>query len=273
MSTFWVILLVCSLGHAFGQTKEGLPSFEVASVKPSAFVGGNSSFTGLADRRGGPGTSDPGRITFTNFPLKGLLIAAFGVMRYQIACPPWLDNERFDIEAKFPPGTTTREQLGLMLQHLLAERFNMESHREKRQLPIYALITAKSGPKLRVADPSVEPKCVRPVTEQKASERRPPGYREQVCQNLTMAAFTEWLPKLSPLDIDRVVVDATGLDGSYDLSLVWTSSGIGAAVGSEPPGPNLFNAMEKQLGLKLEPRRGPVDVVVIDRIERKPIEN
>ncbi|HTP30807.1 MAG TPA: TIGR03435 family protein, partial [Candidatus Acidoferrales bacterium] len=132
---------------AFGQT--GAPqqsmTFEVASVKPAQpptpdgqgriFMRGPS---------GGPGTKDPGRITYPYMTLKNILMTAYNVKNYQINGPSWLDSERFDVTATMPP-ETTKEQLQVMLQNLLIERFKMSIHREKKELPMYSLVVTKAG--------------------------------------------------------------------------------------------------------------------------------
>ena len=98
--------------------------------------------------RGGPGSPDPGQITYSNVSLKQVLTNAYGIKSYQVSGPKWLDSERFDIVAKIAMGAT-KEQFQMMLQNLLAERFKLAVHHETKELPIYALVVGKGGPKLK----------------------------------------------------------------------------------------------------------------------------
>ena len=143
------VLTACA---AFAQSTGNPPSFEVASVKPAApMTDGRIRVM----TRGGPGTPDPGQITYSNVSIKNVMTTAYNVKGYQISGPDWLDSLRFDITAKVPPGTT-KEQFQLMLQNLLAERFKLTLHHQSKDLPIYALVVAKGGPKLKesVDDPN-----------------------------------------------------------------------------------------------------------------------
>src|SRR5271157_134132 len=142
MSAGLVVFTSCA---AWAQTAENSPTFEVASVKPAAPLTGNMIRVMM---RGGPGTPDPGQITYNNVTLKDVLTNAYGVKRFQISGPGWLDSERFDIVAKLPRGATKAEFM-VMLQNLLAERFKLTLHREKKDLPMYALVVAKNGPKMK----------------------------------------------------------------------------------------------------------------------------
>ena len=140
-----VCLIIFTSCAAFGQAAAESPTFEVASVKPA------EPQTGMGIRvmmRGGPGSADPGQITYSNVSLKNVLTIAYAVKGYQINGPKWLDSERFDIVAKIAKGAT-KEQFQLMLQNLLAERFKLTLHHETKELPMYALVVGKSGPKLK----------------------------------------------------------------------------------------------------------------------------
>ena len=145
-------LVVFTCCAAWAQTAENSPAFEVASVKPAAPITGNFIRVGM---RGGPGSSDPGQITYNNVTVKDVVMNAYGVKRFQISGPGWLDSERYDIVAKLPRGATKAEFM-VMLQNLLAERFKLTLHREKKDLPMYALVVGKNGPKLKesVDDPA-----------------------------------------------------------------------------------------------------------------------
>ena len=131
-------------------------AFDVASVKPAAPITGGRLMVRMS---GGPGSPDPGQITYTNVAMKNLLTTAYNVKGYQISGPAWLDSERYDIAAKIPKGAT-KEQFQLMLQNLLAERFKLTLHRESKDLPIYALVVGKNGVKMKESpkdDPAPDP--------------------------------------------------------------------------------------------------------------------
>src|ERR1039457_1427543 len=140
-------LMVFTSCAAFGQTAENSPSFEVASVKPAAPIVGNRIQVMM---RGGPGSPDPGQITYSNVTVKNVVMNAYGVKGFQISGPGWLDSERYDIVAKLPRGATKAEFMA-MLQNLLAERFKLTPHRKKKALPMYAVVVEKKGRKRKEA--------------------------------------------------------------------------------------------------------------------------
>src|ERR1700722_3983486 len=160
----------------FAQTTAATPSFEVATIKPAAppatsmGAGGGMRFAIRMGAQGGPGTSDPGQITYSNLPLKNLLVNAFGVKTYQISGPAWIDTERFDIVAKVPQGAT-KDDVKLMLQNLLAERFKLTLHREKKDLPMYALVVAKRGPTMKESPPD-DPNAKEAKDDDAAAEQK-----------------------------------------------------------------------------------------------------
>ena len=135
------VILAILAGLAAAQSS---PEFEVASVKPA----GSARLQGVLT--GGPGTSDPTRISSGSIDLRRLLMKAYGVETNQISAPGWFDSEKYAIAAKIPPGTT-QEQFQIMLQNLLTERFKITLHHEARELPVYELSVAKGGPKLTQA--------------------------------------------------------------------------------------------------------------------------
>jgi len=252
--------------------------FEVASVKASE-PGGR----GMMNFR----TQAGGRFTTQGIPLRMLVNQAFLANQDQvIGLPAFADTERFDINAKAPgdagmsPGVD-REALAPMLRALLADRFKMTYHTEERQLPAYSLVAAK--PKMKKADPASRAFC----KDKPAPPGAPPGSRVLECQNVTMAQFADRLQYM-PGDFSLGVVDATGLVGTWDFTLTFSlnfmsfgprGGGDAGAAGAPapPPDPNggltVFEAVEKQLGLKLEKQKRTVQVTVIDHIEQKPTEN
>jgi uncharacterized protein (TIGR03435 family) len=245
--------------------------------------------------------------------MKNLLVAAYGVKTYQISGPSWIDSERFDIVAKVPQGAT-KDDVKLMLQNLLAERFNLTLHREKKELPMYALVAAKNGPKLKESppdDPDAKAPAAAAPNDPKAMEdfkrtverggdtlKFPPGRGMSMMMmngrahlnapKQTMEQFAEWLAG----QLDRPVVDQTTLTKKYDLALEYapeSTGGRGPMGGmiAPPPGgdgaekaeldtqaaPTLFAALQEQLGLKLEQKKGPVELLVVDRLEKTATEN
>lgn len=232
----------CCAGWA--QTGAAPLSFEVASVKPSA-----PPADGMVIRRmaGGPGSTDPGTLTYTNLPLKMMVVRAYGLKEYQVEGPEWIDSIGYDVTAKVPPGTT-REQFQQMLQTLLAERFKLTVHRETRQLPVYALVVAKGGPKMKEAPtPAIaegapagpgsgagrggpmpgndgKPGLVRGRGGDPPRLAPGPGVRMmmtpdgfQLVGHMTMAQLANSLANT----MERPVVDETELKATYDVDLSW----------------------------------------------------
>ena len=307
---------------ALGQTAENSPAFEVASVKPAAPNTGNGVRVLM---RGGPGSNDPGQITYTNVTMMILLTNAYGVKNFQISGPGWLNSERYDIVAKVPDGAT-KEQVKVMFQNLLAERFKLTLHRETKDMPMYALVVGKNGPKLKesVDDPAPKdgdaPKAGGPTDDALAAAAThqlkvgkdgfpllPAGMagRGATAMTVTNGSLRMTTSKQSMAGLANTlsgqlslpVVDMTGLTGKYDFTLDFLPealAGLGLPMGGlaspPPPGeagggmpaastpdgqssPSLFSALQEQLGLKLEQRKGPVDLLVIDHLEKTPIEN
>ena len=254
-------------------------SFEVASVKAVEYTG-RPGFQGIM--QGAPGTSAPGQITYSRVTLRTVLLTAFGVKEEQILGPGWLDSDRFEIIAKVPAGATV-QQFRLMLQNLLADRFKLTFHRDTKDLPVYVLAVTRGGPKLQQSKVGGEPACVVSAggTEPGDAPRRATvadAVNHRTCTNMTMTDFVEDLSRLALRYIDRPVVDLTGLKGTYDFKLEWTTmQNYGLDVGSSPTGNvgglTMFEALEKQLGLRLKPGTAPLETIVIDHAERVPSEN
>jgi uncharacterized protein (TIGR03435 family) len=260
-----LILLGCTAVFA----QELRPSFDAASIKPADYPIGpflpgsrlNCPLTGC----GGPGTGSPERITFANASLKNLIRVAYDMWSpNQIEAPAWMELARFDIVANIPPGAT-RDQANLMLQNLLTDRFHLAVHRSTRERPTYALVVAKNGPKLKVS-----------VDDPNAPKPRgtlwPPGRKIFEFDRETMASFARTLE----IDVDRPVIDATGLTGTYDIRLEFASGGPVRGTPNpqaDPQAPELFTALTEQLGLRLESRKGPGVVLVVDSALRQPTEN
>src|ERR1051326_3451359 len=170
LAAIGTVVLACSLvyGQAPADTKaaDSKLEFEVATIKASAPRGNGPIRIGS---RGGPEQGDPGRITYHNSTLRDLLVYAYGVKRNQISgAPEWLDSQRFDITAKIPEGAT-KEQVKVMLQNLLADRFKAVLHNETKEMPMYALLVSKSGPKMKESAAPANPPPA------KEGEARPSG--------------------------------------------------------------------------------------------------
>ena len=262
------------------------PAFEVASVKLN-----KSGDQGTYLRRQ-PG----GLYTATNVPLRALIASAYlnefpPKGRLIFGGPGWIDSERFDIEAR-AEGNPGNEQIPLMVQSLLEDRFKLVMHHETRQLPIYALVLSKpgeTGPQL--TPHSGNAKCTdiaagKPLSQPGPGEAMPaycggffmnaqPGGLRESGNKITMDMLGQFLSQ----SIDRMVVNRTGLSEAFDFTIEFapelgpgSQPGITASA-SDPSGPpSLFTALREQLGLKLEARTGPVDVLVIDHVE-EPSEN
>jgi uncharacterized protein (TIGR03435 family) len=273
-------VLLIFTGAAMAQP-DARPQFEVASIKPAA-----PGAPGFPLRISfGPG----GTFTATNFSLKDLIANAWDLEPYQISGgPAWLDSARFNISAKAersPKGDEAR----LMEQSLLANRFQLVMHRETKEHPIYALVLEKKDGKLgarltqskegncKPRDPSV------PIPRPEAGKppALPCGMLAGNPRSLRAAAvpLAELAKRLSGV-LGRTVIDQTGLTGDFDFILEWTpdeSQFLQLPPGAPKPPPeadpvSIFTAIQEQLGLRLESRKGPVETFVIDRAE-KPSEN
>jgi uncharacterized protein (TIGR03435 family) len=288
MRAGWMVL---SYSVAFGQAPEAPLTFEVASVKPAGPPSAR-----ILRMRGGPGTSDPGRFSSPGLSLKLLLLRAYGLMDYQISGPNWLDSTRVDILAKVPPGAT-KEQLNGMLQNLLVERFNLTFHHEAKVMAVYELTAGENRPKLEEADLNVPPPPVREPGTRPPSMgndkagflQLPPGppiiagkwtdgIMRLTFKAQSLSAFATFLGR----ELERPVADKTGLTGQYDFRLAYgrrqgRPSGQAAAPDSSPADPSgrpsLLAAVQEQLGLKLESKKDPIDILVIDHIDKVPTDN
>jgi uncharacterized protein (TIGR03435 family) len=241
--TLSIAMAALTLAQTPGSEKRA--EFEVASVKPTATQG---SFTFDFP----PG----GRFSGRNLTVQNLLRIAYGLQDYQISGGPgWIDSAGFDIQARAAASTSepTREQVREMIQALLADRFHLVVHRETRQLPIYALVVGKGGPRLQAADTDVGPP------------------KSMLGQMVVRRMSMTTLGNILAFDLKRPVRDETGLNGEFAFKLEWTP-GLGESDAGPSSRPSLFTAVQEQLGLKLESTKGPIEVLVIDHVE-KPSEN
>jgi uncharacterized protein (TIGR03435 family) len=339
-----VTALALLAGAIWAQTPDPSLTFEVATVKaaPPPNMGDGKRMIRVG-AQGGPGTNDPGQISYSFVSMRNLLMQAFNLRGYQIQGPSWLDSERFDIVAKVAAGAT-KDDVRVMLQNLLKERFQLASHNDRKEQSIYALVAGKNGPKMKVSqdqsDPAAAPPA--PVAGQAAGTdappppppdpsrlkfgkdgmpELPPGMRRPgIMMMMTMSpagmrvkmngerqTMAQLADSLSN-QLDRPVVDMSALTQRYDFILDFApdpnmmANKMGPLMGPmpgpmpggmPPPGgaglagpggdapvhapetdaATIFVAIQDQLGLKLEPKKAPADLLVVDHLEKTPSEN
>jgi len=268
-----LLFLACG---AYGQTAAPRPQFEVASIKPNKSGDLRMTFR----------SASGGRFTASNVSLQSLITIAYHIKDFQLSgAPPWL-SERYDVEAK-AEGNPGGDAMLPMLQGLVEDRLQFKFHRESKELPVYALVVAKAG-KLHPVEgecgppPSGPP----PPPEPGKLPTAPcggffmfPGHLSG--QKVPIEQLLDTLSRFT----GRTVLDKTNLPGKYDIDLQYTPEqgqfqappggappGMPPLPPTDPNGPSLFTALQEQLGLKLESQKGPVEIMVIDHIER-PSEN
>ena len=225
------------------------PQFEVSSVKPSP-----PSTIARA-----PMKVDPARLVYNNMSPKILIQIAYKVPEWGISGgPQWLDSDRYDLVATLPPNSSA-DQIPMMLQALLAERFHLIVQHVTRQLPVYTLTVAKNGPKLKAGDPGEQ------WTEGAMKGGIFKGNIE--LHQMTLGGLAEVLAS----KMGRPVLDTTHLTGVFDINLKWNPDDTPGGA-SDSDGASLYTAVSEQLGLALKPTRAPVDVLVVVHME-KPSEN
>jgi uncharacterized protein (TIGR03435 family) len=231
---------------SFCYAQTASPSFEVATIKPAA--PSNDGHTHI-------NYPPDDRFSAQNITLSALMQWAYGMPENQILDgPSWLSSTRFDIQAKADPDQIkplnpeqARDLKHRMVETLFADRFHLKTHQETRVLPAYDLVVAKGGVKLQ--------------SSQSNGRSIGTGRTHFNGEGLTMDFIAEELSKIT----GRVVVDKTNLTGRYDLKLQWASDDAPA---TDDSAPSLFTAIQEQLGLKLEPAKEPVPVLVIDHVEQ-----
>jgi uncharacterized protein (TIGR03435 family) len=238
--------------------------FEVASVKVSPTPDPSGWRSGC---KGGPGTSDPGLFTCSYESLGNLVCEAFELAYYQVAEWPYADK-MYDIAAKVPSGTT-RAQLREMEQNLLLERFGLKYHFEKRTMPVYELVVAKGGLKMRESPP--EPPAAGAGGAGDVVKAAVPKRSSIDLRGGKWVAYQVRIGNIAAMlggEVHGEVTDLTGLTGKYDFVLTWAGR-----ASTDPLGLRMEEAIEGQLGLKLEHKNGPMDILVIDHLESRPTEN
>lgn len=267
-----IVSLACGLGYTSETQADGKtfkpPTYDVASIKPSK--PGDQSL--LLFR--------PGRFTASGMTLRSMIEQAYGIEDDQIiGAPDWVHTQRFDIEAKVDGvDEATLDKLSedenkRMFQSFLRDRFALQVHREMKELPVLELVVAKGGPNLKEARPGdTYPDGL------KGPDGKPAGHagmmrsgRGQLTgQGISIASLVPPLTR----QLGRTVVDKTGLTGQYDVELRWTPDDTQGPIGSqgeagvESTGPSILTAIQEQLGLKLESRKSPIEVFVIDHVEQ-----
>jgi len=229
--------------------------FDAVAIKPSA-----------PGARGGGYNLSPGRLNAKNQSLKDLVRFAYDLQDYQLSGGVgWMDTEHYEVLATFPANTADRDR-AQMMQKMLADRFALTIHRESKEVTGYSLVIGKNFPKLHAPNPAQQPGMM--LGRSSAS-----GLRTLTATSAKMSGLASMLADL----LGRPVEDRTGLDGTFDFTMEWTPDSMNQAStgkgGQDAPavdqnGPTLFTGLQESLGLKLETRKMPVEVMVIDRAER-----
>jgi uncharacterized protein (TIGR03435 family) len=303
-------VLICNLAlggaaiaPSFAQSGGAQLAFEVASVKSNkSDAPAHSNFPLNA---GGMYTANGGLFSAANFPLVTYIFFAYNIVGNQAhfllpQLPGWVMAERFDIQAR-APGNPTKDQMRLMIRNLLTDRFKLAVHTEMHEAPVLAFVLAKpgkTGPQLQphpsdaLCQTSVElASAASPVPDmfsQKISGGFPaicngilgippsvPGRSRLGGRNVTIGFMADMLSQR--VDLGRPIVDATGLTGTFDFLLEFTPESKGPTppgsnAAAEPEGPSFQQAVQDQLGLKLQPRKSSMEVIVLDHVEH-PSEN
>jgi len=227
--------------------QDPLPTFDAVSVKP-------------ATRGPGKITSDPGRITMTAQALDVLIRLAYSLREYQYEGPSWAHVTRYDVVATTATPQSRAVELA-MLRAVLADRFRLAVRHESKTMPVYALVVARNGPKLK----PIDAKAPTPFDlYANIGIEQVPGGASAFHSLGSLALLCDFLTRLA----GRPVVDATGISGVFDFRLLCAIDGYPG----EDTSPTVFDALPAQMGLRLEARNAPVDVTIVDRLE-KPVEN
>ena len=270
----FIFLMVChqlSVVHAYAQAQPASTEYEVASLRPSNDSEG-AAFV----------QATPGRLSLTRISLQRLLLIAYDLKDYQlVGVPVWAESKRYDLIAKSSDSTSVESMEGPMLRALLEDRFKMKVHRETRALPLYELFISKGGQKLHGSSAGG---CV--IYDQHAQPSKPVGPAEpqpRYCgfhrtgswlrpvldgQGVSLPDLAENIARSYNTTLGRDVVDRSGLTGAFDIHLTWSNDADTVkAADKSVDAPSIFQALQEQLGLKLKPAVGPVQVLVIDHIE------
>ena len=266
---------------------ESNPRFEVASIK-EGLRWNRQGPPPIPLISGGPGTGSPERYSIRNYTLGQFIVLAYSIQQWQLAGPAWLepsgwlDDDRFQLDARVPPGATT-EQLRKMLQNLLEERFGVHVHREQRTASVFRLVVEKGQARLKehVDAPAAENRSSGAgAVGEDGFPVIAPGHTTalpRMTQSKTYVKFVRYsmadLASGLYTTIGRPVVDTTDLPGKYDFYLEWSRDSIGADAAPASDAPDIFRAIRDQLGLKLVSDRASMEFLVVDRANRTPTAN
>jgi uncharacterized protein (TIGR03435 family) len=238
-----MMLFILSAGVVCLASAAGSPRFDAASIA----VNRSGTVSYLVKAQASP---EPVKLTMRNVSLRLCLQQAYSVKEYQVSGPGWIKKAKYDIMATLAPGSMP-DQIWPALQELLGERLKVSIRREKRELPIYALTVGKNGLKLRAAgegDP--QDGALGPGDHPSASLH---------WDRASLDQFTDWLSH----DLKRPVLNETGVAGKFEFNLHYAKHG-------DQSGPSIFAALERQLGLRLEPRKGLVEILIVQSAVRLP---
>jgi uncharacterized protein (TIGR03435 family) len=275
----FAVALAITIGLAPAQTRPPVrQEFAVASIKPNHA----GCCTTYGAGNGGAGGK--------NVTLTMLIAFAYRVQQFQISGGPrWIGSDRFDVDGKAEDPKADPEQLRLMLRSLFEDRFNLKLHRETKTSPVYVLVVAKGGPKIKLSADQLSPDVNGPAPAGAGPNHGAIriGAGNLVGNAVPLSQFATFFSQR----LDRPIIDRTNLSGRFDIRLQWTPSAgenpfdpggnrlppaiidmSGATVTVDFSGPSVFSAIQEQLGLKLESAKAPVEVLVIDHVE-KPSEN
>jgi len=269
--------------HAQAQTSEPHPAFEVASVKQNT-----------SDERRSFGVQPGGRLVVRNAALKDLIAAAYGMAEIQalvperiLGGPDWIGSERYNIDAKasgefhFAPGGPPKDML-LMLRSLLEDRFKLVAHRETREMPVFELVLARKDGKLGPGLHRSTVDCAALAAAAQGGAPPPPRQPNEAppcrlmggpARTIASAVTMQQLAANLSNHLGRFVIDKTGLTDGFDFNLAWTPDQMPTSAPPpgippvDPNGPTLVTALQEQLGLKVQPAKGPVEVLVIDSVQ------
>jgi uncharacterized protein (TIGR03435 family) len=259
------VALAVSLTSVAQTDPSARPEFAVASVKRNH-----------ANCCAGYGLGD-GKLHGNDVTLRTLIAWAYQVQQFQISGgPSWIASDRFDVEAKTEDQKADYAHLRLMLQSLLEDRFKVKLHRDTKELPVYSLVVAKGGPKIRLSPDQTSPDAHGPAPTGAGPNRG--GLQVGAGMLIGNAvSLPQFATILSRTALDRLAIDKTNLAGRFDIQLQWAfdtrespsdPGGTTPSPASPSDYPSIFTAIQEQLGLKLESSRGPVEVLVIDHAER-----
>lgn len=256
---FGTTLLIFTAVSAVAQPAAPPPAFEVASVKASASAGGE----GMGPGRGGREivTPSPAGVTMRNVHLKTVIQWAYHLQAIQISGPGWLDDNRYDIVAK-AAGEVPTDQQRVMMQTLLAQRFKLTCHHETKEMPAYVLTVAKGGHKLK-------------PSESEGEMELKPGAGNRMSASFSRVTMAQ-LEDMVSSPLQGVVVDQTGLKGSYDFTLdmsPFLGGGDFKPTGIEDVITMITQAAKEQLGIIIDQKKVPAEVLIVDHVEKTPVEN